>query len=52
MELLNINAFNGTIIDIYVVGKGFRVRRNISRKVNNNHQIPEGKQQRDVCINE
>lgn len=52
MELLNINSFNGTIIDIYVVGKGFRVGRYISRKVNNNHQIPEGKQQRDVCINE
>lgn len=37
LVLLNINSFNGAIIVIYVTGRGFRVRRNVLRQVNNNN---------------
>lgn len=38
LVLLDINSFNETIIDIDVTGRGFGVRRNISRQVNGNGQ--------------
>ena len=43
LVLLNINPFNEAIIGIYVARRRFRIRRTISRQVNNNDQNPERK---------
>lgn len=32
------NSFDETIIDVYIIGRGFRFRRKVSRQVNSNGQ--------------